>query len=386
MTAHSTPSQSPATELPPTAGELAKAVEQESAAYLVALEEEMARFFAEQGEIMEQVSVETLPMLDAIRDLSTGGKRLRALLAYWGYRGAGGAALDPAVVKAGVAIELFQSAALIHDDIIDASDTRRGAPSVHRRFENMHVERGYKTSPEAYGASSAILVGDLCLSWSEMVFSSIPGAGAGTEARFIFDVMRTEVMAGQYLDIVGEVVQAEEPQAALERALNVIRFKSAKYSCEHPLALGGALGMAAAHGGSAPLVDGYRAFALPLGEGFQLRDDVLGVFGEPETTGKPAGDDLREGKRTVLTAYTAMRSTADERELLEAALGDQELDADTIARIQAHMQTSGALDRVEALIAEKSREALEQLAVLEIAPDVRLALEGLAAKALRRSA
>lgn len=386
MTAHSTPSQSPTTELPPTAGEVAQAVERESAAYLVALEEEMARFFAEQGEIMEQVSVETLPMLDAIRDLSTGGKRLRALLAYWGYRGAGGAVLDPAVVKAGVAIELFQSAALIHDDIIDASDTRRGALSVHRRFERSHVDLGYKTSPEAYGLSSAILVGDLCLSWSEMVFSSIPGAGAGTEARFIFDVMRTEVMAGQYLDIVGEVVQAEEPQAALERALNVIRFKSAKYSCEHPLALGGALGLAVAHGEAAPLVDGYRAFALPLGEGFQLRDDVLGVFGEPETTGKPAGDDLREGKRTVLTAYTSMMSTAEERELLEAALGNKQLDADTIARIQAHMQKSGALDRVEALIAEKSREALGQLAVLEIAPDVRLALGGLAAKALRRSA
>lgn len=382
MTAPSSPQQSPTTQASPA--DLAQAVGAESAAYLEALEAEMARFFEEQGHIMEQVSTETLPMLEAIRDLSTGGKRLRALLAYWGYRGAGGAVLDPSIVKAGVAIELFQSAALIHDDIIDASDTRRGAPSVHRRFEAMHREQGFKTSAQTFGVSSAIIVGDLCLSWSEMIFSSVAGTGAGSEARFIFDVMRTEVMAGQYLDIVGEVVQEEEPEVALKRALNVIRFKSAKYSCEHPLALGGALALGIKHGEPSSLVEGYRAFALPLGEGFQLRDDVLGVFGEPETTGKPAGDDLREGKRTVLTAYTAMFSSPQDRVLLEDSLGNQELTAEAIGGLQELMRSSGALDAVEALIGQKSEQALGQLAALTLEPDVRLALEGIAAKALHR--
>ncbi|WP_421084563.1 polyprenyl synthetase family protein [Rothia nasimurium] len=357
----------------------------ETSRYLAALETEMGSFFATQREIMAHVSTETLPLIDSIEALSTGGKRLRALLAYWGYRGAGGAELAESIVKAGLAIELFQTAALIHDDIIDASDTRRGAPSVHRRFEAMHTDRAYKTDPATFGISSAILAGDLCLSWSEMVFSSIPELTATSEARFIFDLMRTEVMAGQYLDIVGEVVPEEEPQVALERALNVIRYKSAKYSCEHPVALGGALGLGLQHGHPSELVAGYRAFALPLGEGFQLRDDVLGVFGEPETTGKPAGDDLREGKRTVLTAFTAMKTDEPARAHLEASLGKPDLDAATIAQIQQLMRTSGALDEVEVLIAHKSEQALEALAALPIAPEVGAALHAIALKALHRS-
>ncbi|MFW0169457.1 polyprenyl synthetase family protein [Rothia sp. P4278] len=357
----------------------------ETSRYLEALELERQRFFARQREIMLAVSKETLPLLDSIESLSSGGKRLRALLAYWGYRGSGGAGLTPSIVKAGLAIELFQTAALIHDDIIDASDTRRGAPSLHRRFEAMHTDLSYKTSAETFGVSSAILAGDLCLSWSEMVFSSIPELTAQSEARFIFDLMRTEVMAGQYLDIVGEVVPEEEPELALERALNVIRFKSAKYSCEHPLALGGALGQDLKHGEPSSLLHGYRTFALPLGEGFQLRDDVLGVFGEPETTGKPAGDDLREGKRTVLTAFTAMKVSAQERAFLEESLGSPQLDPATITALQDLMRNSGALEATEAMISEKSEQALTQLAELSIDADVMQALREIAAKALNRS-
>lgn len=357
----------------------------ESAAYLEALEAEMGRFFDTQQELMATVSVETLPLLESVRALSTGGKRLRALLAYWGYRGAGGAGVTESIVRAGVAIELFQTAALIHDDIIDASDTRRGAPSVHRRFEAMHRELGYKTSPSAFGVSSAILAGDLCLSWSEMVFSSIPELTAASEARFIFDLMRTEVMAGQYLDIVGEVVPEEEPEIALERAKNVIRYKSAKYSCEHPIALGGALGLGLKHRETSELVTGYRAFALPLGEGFQLRDDVLGVFGEPETTGKPAGDDLREGKRTVLTAFTAMKSNADQRAFLEESLGSPTLGTETIQELQRLMRDSGALQAVEEMIQAKGDEALAALEALDLEASVQQALRAIAAKALHRS-
>lgn len=368
-----------------TAQQASATVSLETSSYLEALELETQGFFAQQREIMLAVSEETLPLLDAIESLSVGGKRLRALLAYWGYRGAGGHSLTPSIVKAGLAIELFQTAALIHDDIIDASDTRRGAPSVHRRFESMHTELGYKTSAETFGISSAILAGDLCLSWSEMVFSSIPELTAQSEARFIFDIMRTEVMAGQYLDIVGEVVPEEEPEQALERALNVIRFKSAKYSCEHPLALGGALGQDLKHGQHSPLLDGYRAFALPLGEGFQLRDDVLGVFGEPEVTGKPAGDDLREGKRTVLTAFTAMKASPEERVFLEESLGAPGLEASTIARLQDLMRASGALESTEAMIRTKSKQALTQLAELDITAEVMQALREIAAKALNRS-
>lgn len=362
------------------------ALPDESASYLKALEEATAHFFQQQEAVMQAISPETLPLLEAIAALSTGGKRLRALLAYWGYRGAGGSPLHQDAIKAGLAIELFQTAALIHDDIIDASDTRRGAPSVHRNFEAMHRERHYKTDAATFGVSSAILAGDLCLSWSEMVFSSITSLTATSEARFIFDLMRTEVMAGQYLDVVGEVVPEEEPDRALERAFNVIRFKSAKYSCEHPLALGGALALQLEHSTRSDLLEGYRAFALPLGEGYQLRDDVLGVFGEPDTTGKPAGDDVREGKRTVLTAYTAQKATPEARKLLETSLGDPHLTAETITQLQDLMRTTGALDEVENLISLKSEQALTQLAQLPLAQDVRSSLETLALKALHRLA
>ncbi|MGV3017384.1 polyprenyl synthetase family protein [Rothia sp. 88186D007BW] len=362
----------------------------ESAAYIEALEAEMGRFFATQEELMTAVSVETLPLLESVRALSTGGKRLRALLAYWGYRGAGGAGVTDSIVRAGLAIELFQTAALIHDDIIDASDARRGAPSVHRRFEAMHRELGYKTNPATFGTSSAILAGDTCLTWSEMVFSSIPEVTATSEARFIFDVMRTEVMAGQYLDIVGEVVPEEEPETALKRAKNVIRYKSAKYSCEHPIALGGALALGLPHGEVSDLITGYRQFALPLGEGFQMRDDVLGVFGQPETTGKPAGDDLREGKRTVLTALTAMKSSPSQRAFLEESLGSPTLNAETIAQLQELIRNSGALEATEELIDAKGNQALAALQTLDgeavnLEATVQQALRAIAAKALHRS-
>lgn len=357
----------------------------ETSRYLEALENEMNHFFGQQREIMLGVSEETIPLLDSIEALSRNGKRLRALLAYWGYRGAGRSRLTSSIIKAGLAIELFQTAALIHDDIIDASDTRRGAPSVHRRFEAMHTALGYKTKASTFGVSSAILAGDLCLSWSEMVFSAIPELTAQSEARLIFDLMRTEVMAGQYLDIVGEAVPEEEPQKALERALNVIRFKSAKYSCEHPLALGGALGLGLCRGETSPLIEGYRNFSLPLGEGFQLRDDVLGVFGEPDTTGKPAGDDLREGKRTVLTAFTAMKAPAEDRIFLEASLGAPHLDAEAIAKLQDLIKSSGALEATEEMIQEKSSQALGRLKELNIDTTVKQALEDIAARALHRN-
>lgn len=361
-------------------------IQQETSLYLSALEEEMESFFSRQQSLIQQISPETLPLLDSIRALSQGGKRLRALLAYWGYRGAGGQGSNPSIIKAGVAIELFQTAALIHDDIIDASDTRRGAPSVHRRFEADHRRLGYKTSPESYGISSAILAGDLCLSWSEMVFASIPQSTVGSQARYIFDLMRTEVMAGQYLDILGEVVAQQEPQEALERAQNVIRYKSAKYSCEQPLALGGALALNLPEGQENSLLAGYRAFALPLGEGFQLRDDQLGVFGQPEVTGKPAGDDLREGKRTVLTALTALAASQQQAQQLEEALGQPDLSLGQIQEIQKLMRDLGALDALEDMIEAKSQQALTALEALEIDPIVVQALKDIAHRALHRAA
>lgn len=360
-------------------------IQAEQAEFIAALESQMHDFFASQRTVVEQVSPDALPLLNFIESLSTGGKRLRALLCYWGWRGAGGATLASEVVRAGLAIELFQTAALIHDDIIDNSDTRRGAPAVHKRFEAMHTENRWAGSVADFGVAGAILSGDLCLSMSETAFSSVGQAGAwGTYAREVFDVMRAEVMAGQYLDILVEVEDAADPDTTFQRAERVIRYKSAKYSCEHPLVLGGALASGATAGKPSTLLQDFSNFALPLGEGFQMRDDILGVFGKPEVTGKPAGDDLREGKRTVLIALTEKNSTAQQVQLLNSSLGSPNLSLEKVQELQQLISGSGALAEVEQLIDDKRAVVSSELEKMSVADDVRFALGQIAVKALHR--
>ncbi len=373
----------------PTASpaELTQSIHAEQQAFLQGLEAELATFFDQQEETLLSVSEEALPLLEAIRDLSSGGKRLRALLCYWGWRGAGGAADSELIFKAAAALELFQSAALIHDDIIDRSQTRRGAPAVHKQFEIMHRKAQWRSASSLYGSSSAIIAGDLCLSWSEMLLASIGQlASSAYQVRSIFDLMRTEVMAGQYLDILGEVIATEEYGSALGRAHHVIRYKSAKYSCEHPLVLGGALALETPRGVCESLLEAYRAFALPLGEGYQLRDDVLGVFGQPAKTGKPAGDDLKEGKRTVLIALTQKNANPKQWQRLDEALGNKDLSEGEIAELCKIIVDSGALADVEAVIAETGNIVSSALLELKVAPLVKEALAKIAAAALHRSA
>ena len=371
---------------------LSDGVKSEQEAYLRAVEATMSEFFAQQRTLLTAISHDALPLLEAIESLSSGGKRLRALLSYWGWRVAGGDSIlegsAPApIIRAGAALELFQSAALIHDDIIDRSDTRRGKPSVHKKFETQHIQNSWVGDTFNYGLTGGIIAGDLCLSWSEQMFSSIgEGALSGTEARNIFDTMRTEVMAGQYLDVLSEVIPAETPENALARAHRVIQYKSAKYSCEHPLVLGGALALTAIAHQDHPILGKYRAFGLPLGEGFQLRDDELGVFGEPSATGKPAGDDIREGKRTVLIALTTQNISAEDRRMLEGALGNPELTNQQISKIRELMIDSGTLEHVEELIAQKSEAVDTALHALPVSEPIRCALSAIAAKALHRKA
>ncbi|MBP3036862.1 polyprenyl synthetase family protein [Arthrobacter sp. zg-ZUI100] len=355
----------------------------EQAEYRKVLGAELDGFLAEQQLVLQDVSMESLPLLDAVSSLAQGGKRLRALLNYWGWRGAGGAELGAPAVRSGVALELFQSAALIHDDIIDRSDTRRGGPSVHRRFSATHSQAAWHLDGTHFGSSAAILAGDLCLSLSEEMFSAVGAQTAhGTGARRIFNRMRTEVMAGQYLDILEEVVgPTHEPERAVVRARNILRYKSAKYTTEHPLTLGGALA-----GASAELLDWYSRFALPLGEAFQLRDDVLGVFGDPEQTGKPAGDDLREGKRTVLVAYALTFGGPSARDAMAEGLGRADLDDDGVASLRGLIQESGALAATETLIEGHTQAAFDALEQLPVDDVTRAALSALAHAAVNRSA
>jgi geranylgeranyl diphosphate synthase type I len=341
------------------------------------------------------IAPELVPFIDFSRDLLQGGKRFRALFCYWGWQSvAGDDLIDNAaqtegfesVILAATALEVFHAAALVHDDIMDNSDTRRGIASAHRRFEQLHRDSYWLGSPEQFGTSSALLLGDLLLSWSDEIFSDalakLPDLAARVAARAEFNLMRTEVTVGQYLDILEESAWARQSEPELlSRAERVVVYKSAKYSVEAPLAIGASLG-----GGSLAQLAALREFGLPLGIAFQLRDDVLGVFGDPAVTGKPSGDDLREGKRTVLIALARTMLPSGARRLLDELLGDPELSDAQVELLQNTIRDSGALDELERRIERNSRTALQRLADAPLTHNARSQLAALADSVIRRSA
>jgi geranylgeranyl diphosphate synthase type I len=340
-------------------------------------------FLARQARALAAVSPDCGELVASVQDLTRGGKRLRPAFCYWGWRGAGGPNGEQ-IVTAATALELFQAAALIHDDVMDDSDTRRGMPAVHRRFAALHRASGWVGDRERFGLAGAVLAGDLCLTWSdELLTESGLDAAAQARGRVWFDRMRTEVMGGQYLDMLEQASAGRGTRGgtAIERARRVIRYKSAKYSVEHPLLMGGALA-----GADEATLAAYSAFGLPLGEAFQLRDDVLGVFGDPQDTGKPAGDDLREGKRTVLVAAALEAATPSQRALVERLLGDPKLDTAGVDALREVIVATGALRRVEALIEDCVAAARTALAGADLAAPAGELLDRLVTAATRRAA
>jgi len=305
-----------------------------------------------------------------------GGKRLRPAFCVWGHRAAGGADSDE-IVRAAASLELLQACALVHDDVIDASDTRRGAPAVHRRFAATHRGQGWRGDPEAFGAAAAILLGDLALIWADTMLAESGMQPAALQRAFAtWDAMRIEVMCGQYLD----VVEQARGGGSVERALRVARYKSAKYTVERPLHLGAVLA-----GADDELLTVLSDYGLPLGEAFQLRDDVLGVYGDPAETGKPAGDDLREGKRTVLVAFAIESANDAQQDTMRRLLGDPALDDDGVTILRDVIAATGAVDRVERLIDERLDQAQTALQSPLIAPPAVDALRALADAATRRA-
>jgi geranylgeranyl diphosphate synthase type I len=316
-----------------------------------------------------------------------GGKRIRPSFAWWGWRGAGGdqhGELARAALTAVSALELVQANALIHDDLMDASDTRRGRPTVHISFADRHRVEGWLGPAERFGASAAILLGDLAIAWADDMFASaFDTTGLAEEvrrrARPVWDAMRTEVIGGQYLDAWCQATGDDSE----DDALRVSRFKTAAYTVERPLQLGAALA-----GAGPELVAAYRRFGADLGVAFQLRDDLLGVFGDPAVTGKPAGDDLREGKRTLLMAVgmATARQRGDQaalRTLIEA-LGNPELDDEGVERAREVLRDLGAPHELEQRIERLTESALAALATVELAEPAATRLPQLADAATRR--
>lgn len=349
------------------------------------------------------IDPQAAPLADALVTLTSGGKKLRPVLAWLGYRAASSDIAEesnPAALELlGAGLELFQAAALVHDDIIDRSSTRRGQPSAHRRFELLHQDESYTNDPQHFGTAAGILTGDLALAWAAEAFtdataaasshtgSSSNAAAPSNTAHFhqLLATMHTEVMTGQYLDVLSESGRpAATESEALIQARTVLRYKAARYSTMRPLQLGAALA-----GATKQLTDALGQAILPVGEAFQLRDDLLGVFGDPASTGKPVGDDLREGKRTELIAYGLHRTHPAEATRLETMLGQADLSEEDVEIARDILSRSGAVDMVENSIANlltASDKAIAALPELGVGADVLEDLRSVSAQLVNRAA
>jgi geranylgeranyl diphosphate synthase, type I len=338
-------------------------------------------FLARQRATLAAMDATLTPVVDEVAALAAGGKRLRPAFAYWGWRGArsqDAAEDEPAVLRAVAALEFVHASALVHDDVMDGAHTRRGRPATHVGFANRHVVEDLGGDSDLFGTGAAILVGDLALVWSdELLRTSGLSTAALTRARSVWDTMRTEVTAGQYLDLLRAAGGLPGPDGAL----TVARYKSAGYTVQRPLQLGAAIA------GAAPEVtEACTAIGLPLGEAFQLRDDVLGVFGDPAVTGKSADDDLREGKQTLLIALAEQEADDTGRRLLRECLGNADCSPEQFDALRRLLETTGALARVEERIAERTAVARDAIAAAPLAADARAALDALAVAATTRTA
>jgi geranylgeranyl diphosphate synthase, type I len=348
------------------------------AADTAAIEAALKGFFAERRAEADALGRDFATAVAELENfVMRGGKRIRPAFAWLGWIGAGGDPRDPvatSVLTACAGFELMHAWGLIHDDIIDASRTRRGHPAAHVALADWHRMRRFSGDPDAFGTGTAILIGDLAEIWADlMVHASGLPADAQVRIRPVWSAVRAEVLYGQLLDLISQASDDEN----VDSALRVNQYKTASYTVERPLQFGAAIADA-----DAGLIAAYRAFGADIGIAFQLRDDLLGVFGDPEVTGKPSGDDLREGKRTVLLATALKR--ADECEpgaakFLRAKIGT-DLSDDELAAARAIFADVGAVDHIERQIALRTDQAM---AVLEASSATIPAKEQLAAMAIK---
>jgi geranylgeranyl diphosphate synthase type I len=312
-----------------------------------------------------QLDVSLREPLDALRTLVlSGGKRLRPAFCHWAFVGAGGDPLDPVVVDAGAALELLHSFALVHDDVMDDSLVRRGADAVHVQFRKVHQQLGLKGEARRHGEAVAILVGDMAFVYADKLMNTAPRVAID-----VFTELRVELNIGQYLDVSATA----HSDATLPMARKIAQFKSGKYTVERPLHLGAALA-----GRFDDLADGLSAYGIPVGEAFQLRDDILGAFGDADVIGKPVGGDLREGKPTALLAVARERSSAADSQYLDAHYGKPDITDEQVVELQRIITNTGARKHVEDSIERLTEAGLAAVDALDITDEAKQHLAKLA--------
>ena len=320
----------------------------------------------------QAVSTSMSVVFDELETMAlSGGKRLRPQFLHWGWVAAGGLATDTQHHSYGAAIEMLHAFALFHDDVIDDAATRRGHQTTHRRLSALHDEDGLAGESRRHGEGMAILIGDIAYSLADVLMSGLP-----PEARPFWNDLRLEMNAGQYLDTVAAANRLFDTA----NAQVVARFKTAKYTVERPLHIGA---MAADAERGSELLGVLSDYGLALGVAFQMRDDVLGAFGDESITGKPVGGDFREGKPTVLVSLAMESSDPAHIEVLRR-VGDGSLTAGDVGQIQSVIIESGALARTESLISGLREQALQALESSRIDSVARENLATLAEKVTSR--
>ncbi|WP_232548566.1 polyprenyl synthetase family protein [Propioniciclava soli] len=358
-------------------------------AFTDAVSDALATHLDAQAGVLAAIDPRLTPLIDRARLFTAGGKRLRPAFCAWGWvAGGGDPCLPDGVVAAAASLDVLHVAALVHDDVMDASDSRRGVPAAHVQFTGDHAEAGWRGDADAFGRAGAVLLGDLLLMWSEeMVRRAALPADALERARPHLEAMRTEVTAGQYLDVLAQAQHphptARTPEGRAELTdlvRTVVTWKSASYTVRRPLLVGAALA-----GASPAQLDALSAFGQPLGRAFQYRDDVLGVFGDAALTGKTSAEDLREGKLTLLAVEAFARASEADAATLAGLFGDPALSAKDAEAARKIIVASGAREAVEAEIDREFTAALAALEASDLTETGRAGLIALAHKAVRRS-
>jgi geranylgeranyl diphosphate synthase type I len=352
-----------------------------------AVDAELGAFLdRKRGSLTDTVDAHLGSAIDLLEELAcAGGKRLRPLLCYCGWFAAGGTGEDDPVLRVAAGLELFHMFALIHDDVMDASELRRGRPTAHRRLVLESAGRTDRNGgrlrgddAERLASNCAILVGDLALVWSdELIHASGLNSAQLRATRPLLDAMRTELMLGQYLDVRA----ACDLRVDVDTALAIARHKSGKYTIERPLQIGAALA-----GTGEDVLRACSDFALPVGEAFQLRDDLLGIFGDPSVTGKSCLEDLRDGKLTTLVALALARADPTQRARLGRLVGDPELDEAGAAEVRELLVATQAVETVEEMIRKRWHDGMQALERIPFREAGRDALHALADAATARHA